>query len=119
MIGLNQFTGLTLEGAPHLNQSIGRILSTPLGSRIARRDFGAELFELIDAPSNPATRVRLFAAVATALMRWEPRLKLNRVGMSIDPAVPGTIVIEIEGVTTISRERVNTAVPLNLGASAV
>lgn len=119
MIGLNQSTGLTLEGAPHLNQSIGRILSTPLGSRIGRRDFGAEVFELIDAPSNAATRVRLFAAVATALMRWEPRLKLTRVGLSIDPAAPGTIVIEIEGVTTISRERVNTAVPLNLGVSVV
>lgn len=116
MIGLNQSTGLTLEGAPHLNQSIGRILSTPLGSRISRRDFGAELFDLIDAPSNAATRVRLFAAVATALMRWEPRLKLTRVGLAIDPATPGTVVIEIEGITTISRERVNTTVPLTTGA---
>lgn len=116
MIGLNHGTGRAIEGVPHLNQSIGRILSTPLGTRIARRDFGAELFDLNDAPSNAATRVRLFAAVATALMRWEPRLKLSRVGMSIDPAAPGTVVVEIEGVTTISRERVNTSIPVNLGA---
>lgn len=116
MIGLNHTTGRALEGVPHLNQSIARILSTPLGSRIARRDFGAELFDLIDAPSNPATRVRLFAAVATALMRWEPRLKLIRVRLSLDPAAPGAVVIEIEGITTISRERVNTAVSLTLGA---
>jgi hypothetical protein len=116
VIGLNHTTGLTLEGVAHLNQSIGRILSTPLGSRLARRDFGAELFDLIDAPSNAATRVRLFAAVATALMRWEPRLKLMRVGLAIDLAAPGTLVIEVEGITAISRERINTTVAVNLGS---
>jgi hypothetical protein len=116
MIGVDQNTGRALEGVAHLIQSVARILSTPLGSCIERRDFGAELFDLIDAPSNAATRVRLFAAIATALMRWEPRIKLVRVGFVIDPAAPGTVVVEIEGVTTISRERVNTAVPVNLGA---
>lgn len=115
MIGMNHTTGQALEGARHLNQSIGRLLSTPLGSRIARRDYGSELFELVDAPSNAATRLRLFAAVATALMRWEPRLKLERVGFTLDAAAPGTIVIEIEGITNISRERVDIAVPVNLG----
>lgn len=118
MIGLNHTTGRTLEGAQHLNQSIARLLSTPLGSRIARRDYGSELFELVDAPSNAGTRLRLFAAVATALMRWEPRLRLERVGFSLDAAAPGTLVIEIEGTTTISRERVNTSVPVTLGSPA-
>lgn len=112
MIGLNHTTGRALEGVPHLNQSIARILSTPLGSRISRRDFGAELFDLIDAPSNPATRVRLFAAVATALMRWEPRLKLIRVGLALDPAVPGAVVIEVEGTTNISPAAISVRVQL-------
>lgn len=118
MIGMNHTTGVTLEGAPHLNQSIGRLLSTPLGSRIARREYGSELFDLVAAPSNAATRLRMFAAVATALMRWEPRLKLERIGCTLDPAAPGTLVIEIEGITTISRERVNTSVSVNLGSPA-
>lgn len=115
MIGLNHNTGLSLEGEAHLNQSIGRLLSTPLGTRLERRDYGAEIFDLVDAPSNATTRLRLFAAVATALMRWEPRLKLTRVGLALDPSAPGTLVIEIEGTTTISRESVNTTVSVNLG----
>jgi phage baseplate assembly protein W len=113
MKGMNHTTGRAVDGVSHLCQSVARILTTPRGSRIARRDFGADLQELVDAPMNPATRVRLFAATATALMRWEPRLKLTRVGLSVDPTKPGGAVIEIEGITTISREAVSTTVPLN------
>ena len=34
--------------------------------------------ELIDQPMNAVGRLRLFAAAALALARWEPRLKLTR-----------------------------------------
>jgi len=113
MKGMNHTTGRAVDGVPHLCQSIARILTTPRGSRIARREFGADLQELVDAPMNPTTRVLLFAAIATALMRWEPRLKLTRVRLLVDPTKPGSAVIEIEGTTTISREAVSTTVPLN------
>jgi phage baseplate assembly protein W len=118
MKGMNHTTGRALDGVAHLCQSIARILTTPRGSRIARRDFGADLQELVDAPMNQATRVRLFAATATALMRWEPRLKLTRVGLSIDTENPGRAAIQIEGMTTISREAVSTAVSLNTPRAA-
>jgi phage baseplate assembly protein W len=56
---------------------------------------------LIDAPNNGATRVRLYAAIATALMRWEPRLTLTRVLLSAGEAAgAGIQIIEIEGTTT-------------------
>lgn len=74
MRGMNAETGRSMSGLEHLAQSIGRIVSTPLGSCIQRRTFGSELPDLIDAPANGATRIRLYAAIATALMRWEPRL---------------------------------------------
>jgi phage baseplate assembly protein W len=117
MIGMNHITGRAIDGLQHLYQSIAKILTTPIGSRIGRRDFGSELHNLIDAPNNPATRVRVFAATATALMRWEPRLKVTRIGLVMDTAAPGSLVIEIEGTTNISRDRVSTAVPINLAKS--
>ena len=72
MKGMNAKTGRATTGLDHLYQSIDKILTTPIGTRIARRDFGSELPELVDAPNNATTRVRLYAATATALMRWEP-----------------------------------------------
>lgn len=110
MKGMNRTTGLSIEGLEHLYQSIAKILSTPRGSRIERRGFGSDLHRLVDAPNNPATKVRLYAAVASALMRWEPRLRLTSITLSLDPAQPGTQHIDIIGTTSISRDMVSTRV---------
>jgi phage baseplate assembly protein W len=117
---MNAKTGRATFGLAHLYQSIEKILTTPLGTRIARRDFGSELPELVDAPNNDATRVRLYAAAATALMRWEPRLKLTRVQLSTDvnEIGAGVQVLDIEGTTTESGDQVSTSVQLTNGGAA-
>lgn len=88
MTGLNRHTGAALDDADdaHLRQSIGHILSTPIGGRVMRRDYGSQLPDLIDQPLNAATRLRIFAATAMALMRWEPRVRLRRVGFEAEGA---------------------------------
>lgn len=83
-------------GDAHLAQSIGDILSTPIGSRVMRRDYGSLLFELIDQPINGALRMLIHAATALAIRRWEPRLRLERVLLDGDPAV-GQLTVRIEG----------------------
>jgi uncharacterized protein len=120
MRGMNATTGRATQGLAHLYQSIDKILTTPVGSRIARRDFGSELFELVDAPNNSTSRVRLYAAAATALMRWEPRLKLTRVQLSTEAvdAFAGVQVLDIEGTTTETGEPVSTRVRLTNGGGA-
>ena len=120
MKGMNATTGRATIGLDHLFQSIAKILTTPVGTRIARRDFGSELPELVDAPNNGATRVRLYAAAATALMRWEPRLKLSRVQLSTDVSETGAgvQVLDIEGTTTESGDQVSTRVQLTNGGAA-
>lgn len=48
MIGMNAKTGKALGGVEHLKQSIRDIVTTPLGSRVMRRDYGCGLYELVD-----------------------------------------------------------------------
>lgn len=79
MIGVDAASGKPLSGTAHLVQSIADILMTPIGSRVARREYGSAIFDLFDQPMNGLGRVRLFGAVATALARWEPRLRLTLV----------------------------------------
>ena len=96
MNGMNAVTGKPLEGTDHLVQSIGDILSTPIGSRVMLRDYGSLLPSLIDQPANPSTALALFAATAQALLRWEPRIRLKRV--RLEPAgAPGDFNVELEG----------------------
>ncbi|MDC6129205.1 GPW/gp25 family protein [Burkholderia gladioli] len=119
MIGMNADTGRTLTGLDHLYQSIGKILSTPLATCIQRREFGSELADLIDAPNNGTSRTRLYAAIATALMTYEPRLVLTRVQLSDDDmTLDGAQVVEIEGYTTETGEFASTRVPLSSGSIA-
>lgn len=96
MNGMNRSTGAALSGIEHLKQSVRDILTTPLGSRVMRRQYGSLLPSLIDQPDNASTRVRLYAAVASALMRWEPRLRLSRVGL-VKGSRPGQVVVELDG----------------------
>ena len=95
-IGMNAGTCAALSGVGHLQQSVATILRTPVGSRVQRRSFGSLLPELIDQPDNQGTRVRVYAAVAGALMRWEPRLRISRVQLH-SGATPGTAEIVLHG----------------------
>ncbi|MGN6655719.1 MAG: GPW/gp25 family protein [Rhodanobacter sp.] len=118
MRGVSATTGAALDGVQHLAQSIGCILTTPVGSRVMRRDFGSLLPQLVDQPYNAATRIRLFAATASALMRWEPRLRLTRVAIA-QAGSPGAVDVTIEGVRTDtpSAQPTTLTVPLQLSAA--
>jgi len=105
MHGMHATTGKPLSGTAHLVQSVADILTTPIGTRIMRRDYGAQLPELIDQPQNGSSIVRMYGAIATALHRWEPRITLIR--MALTPSTtPGRATLELTA-------RVRHAIPGN------
>jgi len=119
-VGMSASSGAALSDMAHLRQSIATILFTPVGSRVMRRSFGSLLPELIDQPDNPTTRMRLFAAVAGALMRWEPRLRISRVQLA-SGATPGTAELVLEGTYVPPdgpQQLLALRLPLHLQASA-
>ena len=94
---MNRNTGAAVQTQlAHLRQSIVDILTTPLGTRLERRTYGSLLPELIDHPDHGATRVRIYAAVASALMRWEPRLRISRIQFASGPSA-GQLTLELMG----------------------
>lgn len=93
---MDRYTGRRIDGIDHLLQSIADILTTPLGTRIARRTYGSLLPALLDQPDNAATRLRCYAAIASALMNWEPRLRVTRVGLEPGEK-PGQATVTLEG----------------------
>lgn len=94
---MNAQTGQLISGIDHLRQSIADILTTPVGSRIERREYGSLLPFLIDSPMNAAGRLRLIAAAAMPLLRDEPRLKLSRITTIANPDAPASLTLEVSG----------------------
>ena len=115
MQGMNAQTGRTLTAAGHLAQSVADILTTPIGTRVMRREYGSQLADLIDWPLNSATRLQAYAATAMALMRWEPRIRLSRVSLAIEKG--GSAVLDVEGTRVDRNEPLSLRVPLQLGAA--
>lgn len=117
MIGMSTRSGRAIEGNAHLAQSIADILTTPIGSRVMRREYGSLLPDLIDAPLNDATRLQAYAATAMALMRWEPRIRLSRVQLFLGERV-GQVMLDIEGSHVDANAPLSLRIPLSMGAVA-
>lgn len=105
MNGINAATGQRLSGVEHLKQSIRDILTTRIGTRVMRRDYGSRLPELVDNPTGELLKVELFAATAEALVKWEPRFRLDRVYLQ-SASEAGKIVLALEGRILLNDEPV-------------
>ncbi|WP_249926314.1 GPW/gp25 family protein, partial [Escherichia coli] len=53
--------------------------TTPLASRVMRREYGSLVPDLIDEPMNNTTRLQCMSAAVIALTRWEPRIALDAI----------------------------------------
>jgi phage baseplate assembly protein W len=63
-----------------------------------RRGYGSDVPGLIDAPLNGQTLVRVYAAIAEALDRWEPRVTLERI--EIGTVTEAGVEVRLSGIWT-------------------
>lgn len=104
MQGMSSVNGQYLNDVEHLRQSVIDILTTPVGSRVMRRDYGSKLFYLLDQPINRNLFPRIYAAVADAIDKWEPRLKLDRV--RIVEIKEGHITLSLVGTYLVTQQKI-------------
>lgn len=114
MPGMSRTTGRLLDDLAHLRQSVTDILTTPIGSRVMRRDYGSRLFELVDAPINARTLGDIYAATVDALRRWEPRIAVRRV--RVLEAAAGRLALALEADFRDGAERRRLDLPVEVVA---
>ncbi len=96
MIGMDRRTGLPISGVEHLRQSIEDILTTPLGSRLMRPEYGSTIRRFVDLPVSEGWKSAVQAEAARALNRWEPRLELTQV--QVLSVLDGRITFRLSGI---------------------
>lgn len=94
MIGSDATTGRRLDARAHLRQSIRDILTTLIGTRVMRREYGSLLPLLVDAPIDRVTVLDIIQSTAGAIGRWEPRVRVERV--QVHTAGPGQITLDLD-----------------------
>lgn len=99
-----------------VEEAIRIILSTPIGERRMRPEFGCAVHDLAFATNDPTTHGLIRHYVYQALTLWEPRIILTEEGIRVytDPAEPSKIMVEIEYTIRATNERRNLVYPFYL-----
>jgi uncharacterized protein len=77
-VGLSRHHGGPVSGFAHVVECFGDLLSTVVGARVLRRDYGSDVPLLIDREMTPQQILLVITAVADAADLWEPRLVVRR-----------------------------------------
>ena len=92
---ISRKNGSFISEREHIQQSITMILTTPVGSRVMRRDFGSHLPRLLGKPLNPQTVTAIYAATHEALSIYEPRIEVVQTRMDLEQAKEGVVSLSI------------------------
>lgn len=111
---MSRQSGVGLTELEHIKQSLEDLISTPIGSRIMRRDYGTQVANLLDQPTSEALYLKCYSTIYSAILRWEPRIDITK--LNISEFNGGQTVLDLEGVLTQTGQSLNMNIPLLVGA---
>jgi phage baseplate assembly protein W len=78
-----------------IEQAIRLILGTAYGERPMRPDFGCKIHDFVFAEASATTAGLIAAEVRASLVRWEPRIDIDDIQVSVDPDDQSLLYIDI------------------------
>ena len=78
-----------------IREAILNILQTAPGERVMRPEYGCGIHNLIFAPINARTMGQIMRHIEEGLGRWEPRIEVADVDVSVDPEHDARLMIHI------------------------
>ena len=79
-----------------VEQAIRLILGTAYGERPMRPDFGCKIHDFVFAEASATTAGLIAAEVRASLVRWEPRIDIDDVQVSVDQSDHSLMYIDIQ-----------------------
>lgn len=100
-----------------VQQSVWIILSTARGERVMRPDFGCGIHEMVFGTLNASTSGEVGAAVRDALLRFEPRIDVREVDVSVGGSGE-VLLISVDYEVRATNNAFNMVYPLYLDTGA-
>ena len=94
-----------------LEQAMRLILATYPGERPMRPDFGSRVRDYVFRSATIETAAELSDEVHKALLRWEPRIVVESVDVSVDPAERNRLYIDVNYIVKGTNDRRNLVFP--------
>lgn len=79
MVGIDRRTGHVIDNLASAYQGVEVALTTRIGERVMRREFGAGIAELLGRLMTPSLFVVFQTLIATAIDLWEPRFAVRKI----------------------------------------
>ncbi|MGH9226701.1 MAG: GPW/gp25 family protein [Acidimicrobiales bacterium] len=100
-----------ISGPEAIERAITVVLSTSLGERVMRPEFGCAIWELLFDPVNENTLGLMAESVRLALGQWEPRIDVESVTAEPDPNDSALVLIWIDYRIRVTNDRRNLVYP--------
>jgi uncharacterized protein len=78
-----------------IEESIRLIVGTAPGERPMRPEYGCAIHDYIFATIDPDTAGRIAGEVRSSLVRWEPRIEVQGVDVTVDPKDQTLVYIDV------------------------
>jgi phage baseplate assembly protein W len=110
--GVPHSTGAVMvEGVADIEQSIRLILSTTPGERTMEPKFGCPLADFMFQKIDLSIQAMIQGKVRSALLRFEPRIKVGAITVDISDAQDGRVDIGVEYTVRTTNSRHNLVYP--------
>lgn len=100
-----------VEDEEDIRQSLHIILSTRMGERLMRPDFGVDLHSMIYHNMDLTARTQLREAIERAILYYESRITLTEVNFDMSEERNGVLRINLEYVIRMTNSRGNLVYP--------
>ena len=84
-----------VHGEREVAESIRLILATAPGERPMRPEFGCAIHDFVFASVTGSTAGRIAYEVQRSLERWEPRMNVEGIDVTVDPEESSTIFVDV------------------------
>jgi phage baseplate assembly protein W len=99
------------EAEDDIRQSLEILLSTHVGERVLTPTFGWKRDSLMFEPLSTSFAAYLTREIETAILFFEPRVKLNTVNFESEPDQEGLVLIRIDYTIKTTNTRTNLVYP--------
>lgn len=103
-----------VSGPVDIHQSLRILLSTRLGERVMREDYGCDLSGLLFEEMSQGLINQITGLVSDAILYHEPRIDLSKIDVASSEAEQGLLLIQLEYSIRGTNSRFNMVYPFYL-----